>query len=70
MRGTKDEQMRWRVAKVMRAAQQVAGSREALAAQLAVPPHLVGEWIAGVGDAPEEAFHRAVEILLNVRRSS
>jgi hypothetical protein len=67
MRGTDRDQMRWRVAKVMRAAQDVLGSREDLAQQLKVAPHVVGEWIAGIGDAPEAAFYRAVEIILNQR---
>jgi len=59
--------MRWRVARVMRAAQDILGSRERLAQQLEVPPYVVGEWIAGIGEAPEKAFNQAVEILLNQR---
>jgi hypothetical protein len=59
--------VRVQVANVLKAAQKIAGSREALAERLKVPPHLVGEWIAKLSDAPDEVVHEAVEIILESR---
>jgi hypothetical protein len=59
--------VRVQVANVLRAAQKIVGSREALAARLKVTPELVGEWIAKMADAPDDVVHEAVEIILESR---
>jgi DNA-binding transcriptional regulator YdaS (Cro superfamily) len=51
-------------AKILRAAQERAGGREALAGLLGVAPHLVGEWIAKIADAPDEIVNRAIDLLI------
>ena len=48
----------------MRRAQKVVGSREALARHLNVEPHLIGEWIAGISDCPDDKVDRAVELIV------
>jgi DNA-binding transcriptional regulator YdaS (Cro superfamily) len=58
-------EVREQVAKVMRTAQKVLGSREALAARLDVAPYRVSEWIACKSDAPDTAVHEAVQVLLD-----
>jgi DNA-binding transcriptional regulator YdaS (Cro superfamily) len=52
----------------MRKAQQILGSREKLAKRIGVEPHLVAEWITQISDAPEDAVHAAVEVLLEYRK--
>ncbi len=59
--------VRVQVANVLRAAQKIMGSREALAARLKVEPHLIGEWIARLSDAPDDVVHEAVEVILESR---
>lgn len=68
--GAKDgrpDAVRMQVANVLRAAQKIMGGREALAKRLKVEPWLVAEWIAMIADAPDEAVHEAVEIILESR---
>ena len=55
-------EVRTQTSKIMRGAQSVLGSREALAAKLGVEPHVVAEWIGKSSDAPYEAVNKAVEI--------
>jgi hypothetical protein len=59
--------VRVQVANVLKAAQRILGSREALAARLKVEPSLVAEWIAKLSDAPDDVVHEAVEIILESR---
>jgi hypothetical protein len=59
--------VRVQVANVLRAAQKIMGSREALAARLKVEPRLIAEWIARVSDAPDDVVHEAVEVILESR---
>lgn len=61
--------VRDQVAKVMLAAAKIAGGREKLAERLNVPPYVVAEWIAKLTDAPDDAVHEAVEIILRHRDS-
>jgi ribosome-binding protein aMBF1 (putative translation factor) len=58
-------EVREQVATVMRTAQKVLGSREALATRLKVAPYMVSEWIACKSDAPDSAVHEAVQVLLD-----
>ena len=52
--------VRVQVSNVLRAAQKIMGSREALAARLTGEPHLIGDWIARLSDAPDDVVHEAV----------
>jgi DNA-binding transcriptional regulator YdaS (Cro superfamily) len=56
--------VRDQVASVMLAAAKIVGGRAKLAERLKVEPYMVAEWIAKVSDAPDEAVHEAVEIIL------
>ena len=64
---TRPKAVREQVAKVFRAAQKIAGGREALARQLGVEPGLLAEWIAMQSDAPDDLVHKAVGIILDDR---
>lgn len=56
--------VRDQVASVMIAAAKIVGGRRKLAEHLKVEPSMVADWIAKVSDAPDEAVHEAVEIIL------
>ena len=56
--------VREQVANVLRKAQAVVGGREVLAERVDVAPHKIGEWIAKIGDCPDEVVRAATEIIL------
>ena len=59
--------VRVQVANVLRAAARIVGGRVELAKRLDVPPHLIGEWMEKLADAPDEVVHAAIEIILASR---
>jgi hypothetical protein len=57
-------EVRNQTAKIMKRAETIAGGREALARHLGVEPYKVGEWIAGLTDAPHDIVNKAVDLLI------
>ena len=69
--GAKDnrpDEVREQVARVMRMALEILGSRQRLAERLGAEPALIEEWMTCLSDAPDEAVHAAVEIILEYRK--
>lgn len=61
---TRPKEIREQTSRILRAAEKIAGNREALADALGVQPYLVAEWIAGLSDAPDQVVARAVEMIV------
>jgi hypothetical protein len=61
------QEVKARVANILRKAVEIAGSRAYLARHLEIEPHILKEWIDGVCDCPDEIVYKAVEIVLKLK---
>ena len=58
------EDVRQQTSRVLSRAAEMVGSRAMLAQRLGVAPHALAEWIALIGDPPDEIVHKATDIIL------
>jgi DNA-binding transcriptional regulator YdaS (Cro superfamily) len=61
------QEVKVRVATILRKAAEIVGSRAHLARYLEIEPHILKEWIDGVSDCPDEIVYKAVEIVLKLK---
>jgi hypothetical protein len=57
-------EVREQVAKVLRRALDMAGSRHQLGLSLGVAPDLLDDWLDGVSDCPDEIVHKLTKMAL------
>jgi hypothetical protein len=69
--GTTDEgtpqEVKVRVANILRKAAEIVGSRAQLATYLGTEPRILKEWIDGLSNCPDETVYKAVDIVVKLR---
>lgn len=65
--GETPQEVRVRVAHILRKAAEIVGSRAQLAAHLETEPRTLKEWIDGTSNCPDEIVYKAVDIVVKLR---
>jgi hypothetical protein len=69
--GTADEEtpqeVKVRVAHILRKAAEIVGSRAQLATHLGTEPRILKGWIDGVSNCPDEIVYKAVDVVVKLR---